>query len=75
MSKSCPETAPEGDAVDTDHIDAEHEPELTDEDIVDAMQHIPGYLDISTDDFRVIYHLAWRHAMARLRARRQGGDR
>ena len=41
---------------------------LTDADILDAMQHIPGYLDISTDDFRVIYHLAWRHAAARLRA-------
>jgi CBS-domain-containing membrane protein len=50
-------------------IDAEHEPELTDEDILDAMQHIPGYLDISTEDFRVIYHLAWRHAVARLRGR------
>ena len=53
-------------------IDAEHEPELTNDDILDAMQHIPGYLDISTEDFRVIYHLAWRHAVARLRARRNG---
>lgn len=50
-------------------IDAEHEPELSDEDILDAMQHIPGYLDISTEDFRVIYHLAWRHAVERLRGR------
>jgi hypothetical protein len=56
-------------------IDAEHEPELTDDDILDAMQHVPGYLDISTEDFRVIYHLAWRHAVARLRAHRQGGGR
>jgi CBS-domain-containing membrane protein len=54
-------------------IDADHEPELTDEDILDAMQHIPGYLDISTEDFRTIYHLAWKHAVARLRARRGGG--
>jgi CBS-domain-containing membrane protein len=60
---------------DAGRIDAEHEPELTDEDILDAMQHIPGYLDISTEDFRVIYHLAWRHAVARLRARGQGGRR
>lgn len=59
--------------VDAEHIDAEHEPELTDEDILDAMQRIPGYLDISTDDFRVIYHLAWRHAVERLR--RRGGGR
>ncbi|MGV8933284.1 MAG: HPP family protein [Gallionellaceae bacterium] len=39
--------------------------ELTDEDILDAMQHIPGYLDISTEDFRIIYHLAHRHALGR----------
>ncbi len=52
-------------------IDQAFEPELTDEDILDAMAHIPGYLDISTEDFRVIYHLAWRHAMERLRARRK----
>jgi len=55
-------------------LDAEHEPELTDEDIFDAMQHIPGYLDISIEDFRVIYHLAWQHAVARLRNRQQGGS-
>ena len=42
------------------------EMELTDGDILDAMQHIPGYLDISTDDFRTIYHLAHRHALDRL---------
>jgi CBS domain-containing membrane protein len=42
------------------------EMELTDADILDAMQHIPGYLDISTEDFRSIYHLAHRHALARL---------
>lgn len=46
------------------------EPELTDEDILDAMAHVPGYIDISTEDFRAIYHLAWRHAMERLRDRR-----
>lgn len=67
MSKSCPERE------DAETLDMEHEPELTDADILDAMQHIPGYLDISTEDFRVIYHLAWRHAVARLRARRQEG--
>lgn len=40
--------------------------ELTDEDILDAMRHIPGYLDISTEDFRAIYHLAHTHAIDRL---------
>lgn len=40
--------------------------ELSDEDILDAMGHIPGYLDISTRDFRSIYHLAHKHALERL---------
>ena len=40
--------------------------ELTDDDILDAMQHIPGYLDITTEDFRAIYHLAHRHALERM---------
>jgi CBS domain-containing membrane protein len=51
----------------TDSLDDEvPEMELTDADILDAMQHIPGYLDISTDDFRTIYHLAHHHAVGRL---------
>jgi CBS-domain-containing membrane protein len=40
--------------------------EFTDGDILDAMQHIPGYLDITSEDFRSIYHLAHRHALKRL---------
>ena len=40
--------------------------ELTDEDILDAMQHIPGYLDITMGDFREVYHHAFRHAIDRL---------
>lgn len=40
--------------------------ELTDEDILDAMRRIPGYLDISTEDFRSLYHLAHAHAIDRL---------
>jgi len=40
--------------------------ELTNEDIMDAMQHIPGFIDISTADFQEIYHLAHRHALKRL---------
>lgn len=43
--------------------------ELSDEDILDAMAHISGYIDISAEDFRTIYHLAWRHAIARLPGR------
>lgn len=40
--------------------------ELTDTDILDAMREIPGYLDITTADFRAIYHLVHRHALDRL---------
>lgn len=46
--------------------DALPEIELADEDILDAMRHIPGYLDISTEDFRTIYHLAHHRAVDRL---------
>lgn len=50
------------------------EMELTDADILDAMQHIPGYLDISTGDFRTIYHLAHHHAVERLFASVTAGN-
>ena len=50
------------------------EVELSDEDILDAMQHIPGYLDISTEDFRTIYHLAHRHALGRLFSNFRAGN-
>ena len=42
------------------------EMELNDGDILDAMQHISGYLDITTEDFRMIYQLAHRHAVGRI---------
>ncbi len=40
--------------------------DLTDDDILEAMREIPGYLDITTTDFRAVYHLAHRHALDRL---------
>ncbi|WP_201213830.1 hypothetical protein [Rhodocyclus purpureus] len=57
------ETVPE-----RSELDRALELELSDEDILDALAHISGYIDISTEDFRAVYHLAWRHALARLRA-------
>jgi len=42
------------------------EVELSDADILDAMRQIPGYIDITTTDFRIIYHLAHAHAVERL---------
>lgn len=50
------------------------EVELSDEDILDAMQHITGYVDISTGDFREVYHLAYRHAIERLLGSMRAGE-
>jgi CBS domain-containing protein len=41
-------------------------PEISDEDILDAMKHISGYLDITPGDFKNIYQLAYHHAIDRL---------
>jgi CBS-domain-containing membrane protein len=54
--------------------EAMSELELTDEDVLDAMGRIPGYLDISTEDFRAIYHLAHAHALGRMFDRVRAGD-
>ncbi|MGO8760969.1 MAG: CBS domain-containing protein [Desulfobaccales bacterium] len=40
--------------------------DLKDEDIYEAMQSIPGYLDITPGDFKELYSLAYRHALERL---------
>jgi CBS-domain-containing membrane protein len=59
---------PDTESADPLHAGGDELPELalSDEDILDAMRHIPGYLDISTEDFRTIYHLAHGHAVDRL---------
>jgi CBS-domain-containing membrane protein len=41
--------------------------ELKEEDIITAMQQIPGYVDITPRDFKEIYLLAFQHALERLR--------
>ena len=56
-------------------VDAEADGlDLNDEDVLDAMRHIPGYLDISTEDFRTIYRLAHAHARQRLLEGIRAGD-
>ena len=40
---------------------------ITDEDIVQAMKKIPGYLDITPSDFMEVYLVAFTHAMSRLK--------
>ena len=42
--------------------------EMTDDDVLEAMRAIPGYLDITTSDFRSVYRLARRQALERLLA-------
>jgi len=43
--------------------------ELSEQDVTEAMQEIPGYLDITPGDFRELYQVALRHAWQRLRRR------
>jgi len=40
--------------------------QISDADIQDAMTRIPGYLDISVEDFQEVYRLAFAHAMERM---------
>lgn len=62
---SPPPTADDG-GIDAIPHEAIPELALNDADILDAMRQVPGYIDITTDDFRVIYHLAHTLAVARL---------
>jgi CBS-domain-containing membrane protein len=48
--------------------------DLTDDDCYEAMRAIPGYLDISLEDFREIYRLALTHAAGRLTGGLKAGD-
>ena len=40
---------------------------ITDEDVLEAMKKIPGYLDITPSDFLQIYQIAFEHAISRIR--------
>jgi len=40
--------------------------DISDEDILDAMKSIPGYLDITPGDFKEIFRYAYRHAIERI---------
>lgn len=39
---------------------------ISEEDILQAMRDIPGYLDISPGDFKEVFQVAYRHAVSRL---------
>ncbi len=40
--------------------------DISDDDIFEAMKDIPGYLDITPQDFKVLYRSAFKHAIERL---------
>ena len=40
---------------------------ITDEDVLEAMKKIPGYLDITPSDFLQIYQIAFEHAVSRIK--------
>jgi len=40
--------------------------DISDDDVLKAMQEIGGYLDITFGDFKDLYHIACRHALKRL---------
>jgi len=48
-------------------------PEISDDDVLDAMRHISGYLDITVEDFRALYTLAHQHALERAFAHVRAG--
>lgn len=41
---------------------------MTDEDVLEAMKKIPGYLDITPSDFLEVYKIAFDHALLRIRS-------
>jgi CBS domain-containing membrane protein len=53
-------------ARDNTEIGPEAGIDLKEEDILEAMRAIPGYLDITPGDFKEIYRLAYQHALERL---------
>ncbi len=40
---------------------------ITDEDVLEAMREIPGYLDITPSDFIEVYRIAFDHAISRIK--------
>lgn len=41
-------------------------PDIAEEDVYEAMKAIEGYLDITPEDFKILYGLAYKHAVSRL---------
>lgn len=48
--------------------------EISDRDVYEAMKDIPGYLDITTGDFKELYRLTYRHTLKRIVESIKAGD-
>ena len=48
--------------------------DISDEDVIEAMKEIGGYLDITPGDFRDMYRIAYQHAVERLVSSIRAGD-
>jgi CBS domain-containing protein len=48
--------------------------DISDEDVLDAMKSISGYLDITPGDFKEIYRVAFKHAVVRLMSSTKAKD-
>jgi CBS-domain-containing membrane protein len=54
--------------------DISFEVKISDEDIYAAMKDIPGYIDITSGDFKALYKLAYHHALKRIAQSIKAGD-
>jgi CBS domain-containing membrane protein len=55
-------------------VDSNHPFDISEDDIYEAMKEIDGYLDITPGDFKALYGVAHRHAIARLTESVKAGD-
>ena len=49
-------------------------PDISDDDVFEAMKSIGGFLDITPGDFKQVYRVAFRHAIERLRSSTMAKD-
>lgn len=49
-----------------EHIASEDTLLLTEEDVLDAMRDMPGYIDITTGDFKIIFEKAYQYARKKI---------
>ena len=50
-----------------------NEIDISEEDIYEALREIPGYLDVTPEDFAEVYRHAYRHALKKIERKREEG--